>query len=149
MLRLKAVIAGSYRKHFATILKIQSFLESRRIEVLAPVSRGVVNPGDEFILLDQDPVPDPRILQDSILAKIRVSSFLVLANVDGYIGKAAVFEMGYAVSQGIQILTVEPVEDPNLAGYCRRMEDVFPEFRAYYQKQILPRTFEEKTTTSR
>lgn len=148
MLRLKSVIAGSYRKHFMTMLKIKEFLESRRIDVLAPVSSGVVNPGDEFILLDEDPVHDPRILEDSILAKIRVSSFLVLANVDGYIGKAAVFEMGYAVSQGIQILTLEPVEDPNLAGYCRLMEDVFPEFRAYYQQQILQNTIQETKTIS-
>jgi hypothetical protein len=108
------------------MIELKAFLEKERIQVLAPVSAGVVNPGEEFILLDDDPLHDPRILQDSILAKIRTSSFLVLANVDGYIGKAATFEMGYAVSQGLQILTIEPVQDPNLAGYCRSMNEVFP-----------------------
>jgi hypothetical protein len=126
MSTVNTVISGSYRKHFREMVELKGFLEKERIQVLAPVSTGVVNPGEEFILLDDDPIHDPRTLQDSILAKIRASSFLVLANVDGYIGKAATFEMGYAVSQRIQILTIAPVEDPNLAGYCRPIEQVFP-----------------------
>jgi hypothetical protein len=131
---VSTVISGSYRKHFRQMVELKQFLENERIQVLAPVSSGVVNPGEEFILLDEDPIHDPRTLQDSILAKIRVSSFLVLANVDGYIGKAATFEMGYAVSQGIQILTVEPVLDPNLAGYCRLLEDVFPKWKRIHSR---------------
>src|SRR5262245_54587189 len=106
--QVNTVISGSYRKHFRQMLNLKHFLEQEQINVLAPVSGGVTNPGEEFILLDKDPVHDPRTLQDSIFAKIRSSSFLVLANVDGYIGKAATFEMGYAVSQGIQILALEP-----------------------------------------
>lgn len=127
---MKTVISGSYRKHFHQMIALKQFLQSERIDVLAPVSQGVVNPGQEFILLDEDPLHDPRILQDSILTKIRASSFLVLANVDGYIGKAATFEMGYAVSQGIQILAIEPVTDPNLAGYCRDFREVFAHWEA-------------------
>jgi nucleoside 2-deoxyribosyltransferase len=130
MSTVNTVISGSYRKHFREMVELKTFLKKERIEVLAPVCTGVVNPGEEFILLDDDPIHDPRTLQDSILAKIRASSFLVLANVDGYIGKAATFEMGYAVSQGIQILTIAPVEDPNLAGYCRPIEQVFPNWRS-------------------
>lgn len=126
MRAVQTVISGSYRKHFRQMIELKRFLESERISVLAPVSAGVVNPQEEFVILDEDPIHDPRTLQDSILAKIRGSSFLVVANIDGYIGKAATFEMGYAVSQGVQILTLEPVEDPNLAGYCRLLSDVFP-----------------------
>ncbi|WP_231348680.1 TIR domain-containing protein [Bacillus mycoides] len=129
--KLKTVISGSYRKHFKELLLIQSFLEEENIEVLAPTSRGIVNPKEEFIILDEDPLTDHRTLQDSVLAKIRASSFLVVANVDDYIGKAATFEMGYAVSLGIQILTIETVKDPNLAGYCRLLEEVFPKWKEY------------------
>lgn len=132
---VSTVISGSYRKHFKEMLEVKQYLLRERIKVLAPVSAGVVNPGEEFVLLDDDPIHDPRILQDSILAKIRESSFLVLANVDGYIGKAATFEMGYAVSQGIQILTLESVEDPNLAGYCRLFSDVFPSWNSLGDSQ--------------
>jgi nucleoside 2-deoxyribosyltransferase len=131
MSTVNTVISGSYRKHFREMIALKRFLEGEQINVLAPVSSGIINPGEEFILLNEDPINDPRTLQDSILAKIRASSFLVLANVDGYIGKAASFEMGYAVSQGIQILTITSVEDPNLAGYCRRIEEVFPRWREF------------------
>ncbi len=129
MSSVNTLISGSYRKHFKQMLELKQFLKRQRIHVLAPVSEGVINPGEEFILLDEDPIHDPRTLQDTILAKIRSCSFLVLANVDGYIGRASVFEMGYAVSQGIQILTLEPVADPNLAGYCRPLAEVFPDWR--------------------
>ncbi|OXM87234.1 hypothetical protein [Paenibacillus rigui] len=126
---LKTVISGSYRKHFNQMLEVKTFLEQEGIHVLAPVSHGIVNPGEEFIILDEDPIEDPRTLQDSIFAKIRASSFLVIANIDDYIGKAAVLEMGYAAAMGLQILSVEKVSDPNLAGYCRLMEDVFPRWK--------------------
>lgn len=125
-IRLKTVISGSYRKHFSRMLQLKEHLENLGIDVLAPSSAGVMNPSEEFILLDVDPVADPRTLQDSIFAKIRSSSFLVVANVGGYIGKAAVFEMGFAASLGLQIFVTDPVEDPNLAGYCRMLADVFP-----------------------
>ncbi len=126
---IKTVISGSYRKHLAQMLEVKAFLTGEGIEVVAPVSEGVVNPGEEFILLDEDCVADPRTLQDSIFAKMRGSSFLVLANIDDYNGKAAVLEMGYAIALGIQILSLEPVNDPNLSGYCRAFDSVFPKWK--------------------
>ncbi len=123
---VKTVISGSYRKHFPKMLQIKEFLQKEGIEVLTPVSSSVVNPGEEFILLDEDRVADPRTLQDSVFAKMRGCSFIVLANIGDYTGKAAVLEMGYAVAMGIQILSIEPIKDPNLAGYCRPFTEIFP-----------------------
>jgi nucleoside 2-deoxyribosyltransferase len=132
---IRTVISGSYRKHLAEMLEVKAFLSSEGVEVVAPVSAEVVNPGEEFILLDEDCVADPRTLQDSIFAKMRGSSFLVLANVDDYNGKAAVLEMGYAIALGIQILTLEPVSDPNLAGYCRPLAAVFQKWERFARKE--------------
>lgn len=125
---LKSVISGSYRKHFNELIILKKFFESKNFEVLSPTSDGVLNPNEEFIILNEDPIEDHRTLQDSVLAKIRMSTLLIVANVDGYIGKAATFEMGYAVSLGIQILTIEKVEDPNLACYCKSISDIFPDW---------------------
>ncbi len=122
---LKTVISGSYRKHLNEMFSIKDHLTKHGIDVLAPVSECVLNPGEEFVLLDMDPVADHRILQDSIFAKMRQSSFLVVANKEGYIGKAALIEIGYAIALGLQILTLEPVEDPNIKPYCRLIADVF------------------------
>jgi nucleoside 2-deoxyribosyltransferase len=135
---LRTVISGSYGKHFEKMLEVKRFLQKRDIVVQAPVSDGIVDgTQDTFILLDEDPVEDPRTLQDSVFAKIRNSTFIVVTNVDGYIGKAAVLEMGYAVALGIQILTLEPVEDPNLGVYTRLLSDVFPEWARHEQDLLV------------
>lgn len=127
MAQLKTVISGSYRKHLTELLALRTELERRGVEVLAPVCGEAVNPGEEFVILKNDPISDPRTLQDSIFAKMRQASFHVMLNKDGYIGRAATLELGYAVAIGLQILTVEPVEDPNIAPYTRLYSDVFPQ----------------------
>lgn len=120
------VISGSFRKHLGQIMKLKQQLEQAFVTVLSPAGHAAVNPGEEFIVLDSDPVTHPKLLQDSVFAKIRRSTFLVVANFDGYLGKAAVLEIGYAIAIGISIYTVEPVEDPNLSPYCRPLSEVFP-----------------------
>lgn len=124
--RLQTVISGSYGKHFAQMLAIKRFLEGHNTVVQSPAGSSIVAGTDEFILLDEDPVTDPRLLQDSVFAKIRMSSFLTLANVDGYLGNAAILEVGYAAAMGIKVLSVAPVEDANVAVYVQPIESVFP-----------------------
>lgn len=121
------VISGSYRRHLAGMYSLKTALESKGITVLSPVGSIAVNPGEEFVILDEDPIEDHRVLQDSVFAKIRRSSFLTSYNEGGYIGAAALLEFGYAISQGIQILTLEPATDPNIAPYTRLLSDVFGE----------------------
>lgn len=123
---ISTVISGSYRKHLAEIYALKAFLECNGITVLSPTGTMAVNPGEEFILLDADPIHDHRLLQDSVFAKIRRSAFLIVMNKGGYLGRAALIEFGYAVAMGIEILTVEKVEDPNLAPYTRLLAEVFP-----------------------
>lgn len=132
---IQTLVSGSYRKHLSQMIEVKKFLEEEGIAVLAPVSDHAVNPGEEFILLEDDPVSDPRTLQDSIFAKMKTCTFLVVANVDDYLGKAAVLEMGYAVAQGIQILSIERVQDPNLGAYCRYIGEVFPRWNERLNSQ--------------
>ena len=86
---------------------------------------------EEFILLDADPISDERTLQDSVFAKIRKSTFLTVMNKNKYLGRAAVLEMGFAISQGIQILTLEDISDPNIMPYTRNIREVFPDAPIY------------------
>ena len=124
---LKTVISGSYRKHLKYLMSLKTSLQENGIEVLSPVGSAAVSEEQEFVILDADPIQDHQILQDSIFAKMRTSSFLVLCNVDGYLGAAALIEIGYAIALGLKILTVEPVKDPNIAPYTRLLSEVFPE----------------------
>lgn len=125
---LRTVISGSYRKHLPQLMELKQRLESMNIVVLSPVGSHALNPTEEFVFLNQDPIRDHRLLQDSIFAKMRTASFHVLANIDGYIGNAALIEVGYAIALGLQILTLEPIEDPNIAPYCRSLEIIIPDF---------------------
>jgi hypothetical protein len=107
---------------------LKQILEARGITVLSPVGSIAINPGEEFVLLDADPIHDHRTLQDSVFAKIRRSSFLVSFNRDGYVGKAALLEYGYAIAMGISILTLEPADDPNILPYTRPLSEVIGPF---------------------
>lgn len=123
---LRTVISGSYRRYLRELYELKYQLEQIGIDVLSPVGLFALNPDEEFVFLDADPVHDKRLLQDSVFGKIRTSAFLVLANFDGYIGKASLMEVGYALSFGLQIFTVETVRDPNINLYTRVLYDVFP-----------------------
>ena len=133
---LFAVISGSFRKHFRQILELKQKLEIHSVAVLSPHGNAAVNPDEEFVVLDSDPVTSPKLLQDSVFTKIRRSTFLVVANVDGYLGRAAVLEIGYAIALGITVYALEPVVDPNLAPYCRPLSEIFPDIRASDSKDI-------------
>lgn len=94
---LKTVICGSYRKHWDEVLRVRSFLEEQGVHVLAPTGFRVVNPGATFARLEGEPEVEVRMVQDAFFAQIRNATFLTVANVDGYLGKAVTFEIGYAI----------------------------------------------------
>lgn len=133
---LFTVISGSYRKHLQQIVQLKQALEKQHIAVLSPSGDVAVNPDEEFIILDSDPVSHPKLLQDSVFAKIRRSTFLTVANVDGYLGRAAVLEIGYAICLGLSIYTLRPVDDPNLSPYCRPLSEVFPDISIAVPEQV-------------
>jgi adenylate kinase family enzyme len=125
--QITTVISGSYRKHLRDMLRLRDRLRACGVRVLAPRGAHALNPGETFVLLDSDPVHDHRALQDSIFAKIRASSFLTVANYGGYLGAAALMEIGFAVAHGLEILSVEPITHPRLSRYSRLLSDVVPD----------------------
>jgi len=133
---LCTVISGSFRKHLREIMLLKQLLENAHVTVLSPTGNCAVNPHEEFVVLDSDPVTHPKLLQDSVFAKIRRSTFLVVANFDGYLGKAAILEIGYAIATGISIYAIEPVEDPNLSPYCTPISAVFPNINFSLVKDV-------------
>ena len=129
---LYTVISGSFRKHLRQIVQLKEALKKYQVVVLSPSGNAAINPDEEFIVLDSDPVTHPKLLQDSVFAKIRRSTFLVVANVNGYLGRAAVLEIGYAIALGITIYVLEEVDDPNLKPYCRLLEEAFPDLKGFF-----------------
>lgn len=123
---IETVISGSFRKHLSHIVKLKHLLEEEGIRVLSPHGHLPINPKEEFIFLDSDPIQNPELLQSSVFAKIRRSTFLTVANVDGYLGNAAILEIGYAIASGIKIYCLKQVEDPNISPYCTLISEAFP-----------------------
>jgi hypothetical protein len=134
---LCTVISGSYRRHLQELYELKKEIERLGILVLSPVGTFAVNPKEEFIFLDADPICNQRLLQDSIFAKIRSSSFLILANFEGYIGKAASMEVGYALAFGLQILSIEPVEDPNIRPYTQPLQSIYAKVQCLKNQELL------------
>lgn len=120
------VIIGSFRKCFREIIELRKELERLQIKVLSPKDCTIINPDDEFVIFQSDVTSDQKFLQDAVFSKIRYSTFVILANFNDYIGRAATLEMGYAIAHGISILTLRPVTDIHLKPYCRLLTDVFP-----------------------
>lgn len=123
---IETVISGSFRKHLLQIVRLKHLLEENGIRVLSPEGHLATNPDEEFVYLDSDPIKHPELLQSSVFAKIRRSTFIVVANIDGYLGNAAILEIGYAIASGVRVYCVEPVEDPNIAPYCTLLTEIFP-----------------------
>lgn len=123
---LITVVVGSFRKHLNHALSLKQQLENHKVKVLSPANASVINPDDEFVIFSTDPVTHPKLLQDSVFNKIKRSTFIVVANVNGYLGKATLMEIGYAIASGVDIYTLEPVNDPNLIPYCKLLSDIFP-----------------------
>ena len=122
---VSTVISGSYRRHLNEMFTLKDYLETKGITVLSPVGSQAVNPGEEFVILDADPLGDERLLQDSIFAKLRRSTFLTVLNKGGYLGNAAILEMGHAIALGLKILTIDEVTDPNLKPYTQEITEIF------------------------
>ena len=127
---IETVISGSFRKHLQQIFLLKELIQKKGIRVLSPAGNLAVNPDEEFVILDSDPISNPELLQSSVFAKMRRSTFLIVANFDGYLGNAAILEIGYAIALGIKIFTVEQIFDPNIAPYCHSLFSGFPELES-------------------
>ena len=124
---IATVISGSYRRPLPGMYRLKRLLERKGITVLSPVGDAHINPGEEFVPSTPTRIPTTGRCRDPVFAKIRRSSFLTAFNQDGYLGKAALIEYGYAISVGIPILTLEPIEDC-IKPYTRLLSDVIGQF---------------------
>lgn len=53
---LSTVISGSYRKHLNIIVQLKQWLEEEGINVLSPSGDIAMNPDEDFVILDTDPI---------------------------------------------------------------------------------------------
>ena len=88
--------------------------ENLGVQVLSPKHSKIVNPDDEFIILEADESICPEILEREHLKAISQASALYLCNVGGYIGPASAMELGWARAMGKMVFVKESCEDVTL-----------------------------------
>ena len=119
--KLSIVISGSFRRHFDGISEAVKIFESLGIDVLSPKASKVVNPGDEFAVLETDGTSDPRTLEQRHLDAITNADALYLYDPDGYIGDSSKMELGWAIALGKPVFCKKLVEDSTLKLFCGKV----------------------------
>src|SRR3989344_5711175 len=98
--KLSVVISGSFRRYFDGISETVGTFESLGIDILSPKASKVINPGEEFAVLETDDTSDPRTLEQRHLDAITAADALYLYNPEGYIGDSSKMELGWAIALG-------------------------------------------------
>jgi hypothetical protein len=106
----KVVISGSFRKHLSEIGKASSKFKDAGVKVLAPLTQDTINSNADFVILEtDDPQKTADVLEKDFMSKIAKSSFLYIANIEGYIGKSTGAEMCFAILNNIPIVVAEKI----------------------------------------
>jgi len=106
---MKATIIGSFRKFYDQICLTYQIFEKNGIDVLSPRKSSIIDPSVDFVILKSDPKDwKEKQIQDRVLEKIVESDFVYIVNPSGYIGPTVYFEMGFAISQNIQLYSLKP-----------------------------------------
>ncbi len=116
--KLSVVISGSFRRSFDGISETVKIFESLGVDVLSPKASKVVNPGEEFALLEMDDISDPQALEQRHLDAITAADALYLYDPEGYLGDSSKMELGWAIALGKPIFCKELVADSTLKLFC-------------------------------
>ena len=119
--KLSIVISGSFRRHFDGISKAVETFESLGVSVLSPKASKVVNPGEEFAILETDDTSDPKTLEQRHLDAITNADALYLYDPDGYIGDSSKMELGWAIALGKPVFCLKLVDDSTLKLFCGKV----------------------------
>ena len=100
---MKAVILGSFRKHYKNILAIINIFEENSIEVLSPKKSSVIDENVDFVILNSDnPSLSEIEIQYEVFRNVSKSDFVYVCNPDGYVGKTVCYELGVLTGLGIK-----------------------------------------------
>lgn len=115
---LSVVISGSFRKYYEGISRTVQEFESLGIRVLSPRASKIINPGEEFAILESDDTSDPQALEQRHLDAIIAADALYLYDPEGYLGDSAKMELGWAIALGKPVFCKELVADSTLKLFC-------------------------------
>jgi nucleoside 2-deoxyribosyltransferase len=113
----KVVVCGSFQQHLKYIEDVIAVLHKHNITVLSPWTTKIVpeTSGTDFILLEgQEPLKNKRDTwthRYRHMDKFRQSDVIIVCNPNGYVGKGAMFELGFIVASSKRIIFTEKPSD--------------------------------------
>lgn len=107
--RVRVTVSGSFTKHWEKINEIREFAR-HQAELLGPLNGPPAIEDSGFVYLRGD-WGDPNELEQRHLDAIRRSDLLYVVNPGGYLGMSVALEMGFALSRGVPIWTLEPITE--------------------------------------
>lgn len=119
--RFKVVISGSFRKYFNGIQKKIEEFEEVGIAVISPKRARVINPLEEFVVLETNKITDSKTIEQQHLDAIYEADALYLYDEKGYMGASATMELGWALAIGKPIYAMEESEDFTLKLFCGKV----------------------------
>jgi len=112
------VISGSFRKYYNEIKEAIEQFNLLGFDVLSPKNSIIINPDDDFALLESDKSDNIYFIEDKHLSAIKEADFLYVVNPAGYIGLTVAFEMGYAYANNRKIYCMHEPQDILLKEFC-------------------------------
>jgi acetyltransferase-like isoleucine patch superfamily enzyme len=120
MKQIKTVISGSFRKYYQEIKEAIEQFENLGIDVLSPKKSIIINPDNDFALLESDESDNIYYIENKHLSAIIEASFLYVVNPNGYIGLTVAFEMGWAYANNCTIYCMHEPNDILLKEFCNK-----------------------------
>ena len=112
--RLKAVMCGSFRRDHASLSVAFDEL-ARHFEILSPASVDFVDTDAEFVRVAEEWNQEAGAIEERHLQAMRSADLVWLHAPDGYVGRSASMELGYARALGIPVFCVEAPKDEVLS----------------------------------
>lgn len=164
-IEIYGTISGSIRKFWNEIIKYILKFEKNGVKILSPKISLIKNNKDDFIYLINDKSKPIETIEKTHLLNISHSDFLFVVNPKGYIGISTSLEIGYALSKGIKVYSLEKPSDTLLKEYItynlsiseiidteieKKREEVSIEenlssLQKYFNKKIIERGFDKET----
>ena len=94
--------------------------ENLGINVLSPKKSIIINPDDDFALLESDESDSIYNIENKHLSAIKKANFLYVVNPNGYIGLTVAFEMGWAYANNCTIYCMHEPKDILLKEFCNK-----------------------------
>jgi NTP pyrophosphatase (non-canonical NTP hydrolase) len=117
-------LCGSFRRDHAGLRREYEALIAAGCNVLSPIDIDWTVERDGFVLAEHEVDDEPSAVEQAHLWAMRAADFVWLYAPDGYVGRSASMELGYAHALGLRIFARRLPDDVTLAALVARVDSV-------------------------